>query len=268
MATFLSTFTISAYLVSGVWITVLFMHQSIGTQRSPWLPLLPALLATISHSILLSIWSFDAQQIDLGFFNVLSLVSWVAATMVLLFNIKKPAMSLGIIIFPFSALSVLLHSIGLDKGHMMNVDVEVKTHILLSILAFSLLVIASVQAVLFAMQEKQLRNHHANGFIRRLPPMETMETFLFQLIRWGFIALTLSIFNGLLFLEDMFQQHMVHKSILSVVAWFVFATLLWGRRQFGWRGRVAIRWTLAGFITLLLAYFGSKMVLELILPSA
>jgi ABC-type uncharacterized transport system permease subunit len=213
----------------------------------------------------LSVGSFDAQQIDLSFFNVLSLVSWVAVIIVLLFNIKKPALSLGIIIFPFSALAVLLQAIGLDHGHMMYVGIEVKTHILLSILAFSLLVVASVQAVLFAIQERHLRNHHAGGFVRRLPPMETMESFLFQLIRWGFIALTLAIFNGLLFLEDMFQQHMVHKSILSIVAWFVFAILLWGRRQFGWRGRIAIRWTLAGFITLLLAYFGSKLVLELIL---
>ena len=71
--------------------------------------------------------------------------------------------------------------------------------------------------------------------------------------------------GGVLFLEDIFAQHLVHKTVLSLTAWLVFAVLLWGRFQFGWRGRTAIRWTLSGFAVLLLAYFGSKFVLELVL---
>jgi len=69
----------------------------------------------------------------------------------------------------------------------------------------------------------------------------------------------------LLTLQDMFAQHLVHKTILSISAWLVFVTLIWGRWRYGWRGRMAIRWTLSGLFTLLLAYFGSKLVLELIL---
>ena len=81
----------------------------------------------------------------------------------------------------------------------------------------------------------------------------------------GFILLTLSLLTGAIFLENIFAQHLVHKTSLSLLAWIVFAILLWGRWRSGWRGRRAIRWTLGGFSVLVLAYIGSKLVLELVL---
>jgi len=92
-----------------------------------------------------------------------------------------------------------------------------------------------------------------------------METLLFQMIGIGFILLSLSLLSGIFFLQDILAQHLVHKTFLSISAWVVFAILLWGHWRYGWRGKVAIRWTISGFVVLMLAYFGSKMVLELIL---
>jgi ABC-type uncharacterized transport system permease subunit len=92
-----------------------------------------------------------------------------------------------------------------------------------------------------------------------------MESLLFEMIALGFALLTLALGTGFMFLEDMFAQHLAHKTLLSVLAWSVFGVLLWGRFRFGWRGRTALRWTLVGFVVLMLAYFGSKFVLELIL---
>ena len=92
-----------------------------------------------------------------------------------------------------------------------------------------------------------------------------MERLLFRMIAVGFILLSVSLLSGLVFLEDIFAQHLIHKTVLSIAAWGVFALLLWGRWRLGWRGRIAIRWTLAGFAVLMLAYFGSKFVLELVL---
>jgi len=137
--------------------------------------------------------------------------------------------------------------------------------IVLSIMAYSLFAIAAVQAILLAIQDHQLRNRRPGGIIRALPPLQTMEDLLMQLILAGFILLTLALLSGFFFLEDIFAQHLVHKTVLSIAAWLVFATLLWGRWKFGWRGRTAIRWTLGGYIALMLAYFGSKLVLELLL---
>ena len=101
--------------------------------------------------------------------------------------------------------------------------------------------------------------------MRALPPLAIMERMLFQLIAVGFVLLTLSLLSGFVYLENMFAQHLVHKTILSILAWAVFGVLLLGRRLYGWRGKVAVRWTLSGIALLLLAYFGSKLVLELIL---
>ena len=81
----------------------------------------------------------------------------------------------------------------------------------------------------------------------------------------GFAVLTLALFSGFIFVRDLFAQHLIHKTVLSCLAWIVFAILLFGRWRFGWRGRVARTWTLSGFALLGLAYFGSKIVLETIL---
>ncbi len=132
-------------------------------------------------------------------------------------------------------------------------------------LAYSLLSIAAIQSIVLALQDRRLRHKHPGGLTGALPPLQVMESLLFQMIGLGFIFLSLSLLSGIVYLEDIFAQHLVHKTVLSIVAWAVFGVLLWGRWHSGWRGRTAIRWTLGGFVLLLLAYFGSKLVLELIL---
>jgi ABC-type uncharacterized transport system permease subunit len=92
-----------------------------------------------------------------------------------------------------------------------------------------------------------------------------LEDLLFKLITAGFVLLTVSLGSGMVFIDDIFAQHLVHKTLLSILAWLVFAILLWGRWRYGWRGSVAVRLTLVGIVLLLLSYFGSKFVLENIL---
>ena len=92
-----------------------------------------------------------------------------------------------------------------------------------------------------------------------------MEVLLFQTIGFGFIFLSTALLSGFFFVEDLFAQQLVHKTVLSIIGWFILAVLLFGRFKFGWRGRIAIRWTLAAFVFIMLAYFGSKLVLEFII---
>ncbi|MEQ1638294.1 MAG: cytochrome c biogenesis protein CcsA, partial [Methylococcales bacterium] len=95
--------------------------------------------------------------------------------------------------------------------------------------------------------------------------LQTMESLLFQMIGTGMVFLSVSLISGFIFIENLFAQHLVHKTVLSILAWIIFTGLLFGRLRYGWRGKTAVKWTLSGFILLLLAYFGSKLVLELIL---
>jgi ABC-type uncharacterized transport system permease subunit len=92
-----------------------------------------------------------------------------------------------------------------------------------------------------------------------------MESFLFVCLGFGFACLSVSLISGFFYLEDIFAQQLVHKTVLSIVAWFILGILMFGRIKFGWRGRKAIRWTLSAFAFLMLAFFGTKLVIEFIL---
>ena len=223
-------------------------------------------LALMLHGFALSQVMLNEQGINIGFFNAISFVAWCVVLIYLIASLFRPIANLGIAILPIAGITVLL-DMGFSSTHLLPTDTApgIKAHILFSIMAYSLLSIAALQALVLSIQDRHLHGHHPGGFIRNLPPLETMEKLLFQMISIGFILLSVSLISGAFFLKDIFAQHLVHKTVLSMFAWVVFGILLWGRIMFGWRGRVAIRWTLTGFIVLLLAYFGSKLVLELIL---
>jgi len=222
--------------------------------------------AVLLHAFELQESLFTSHGLNLGFFNAFSLFSWLIALLVLVTSLSRPIENLGIMVFPMAAVSIAMEML-FPSQHLLleKAPPGLQAHILISVLAYSLLSIAAVQAILLWVQDRQLRSKRPGGFIRALPPLQTMETLLFQMIGAGFILQSLSLISGALFLENMFAQHLAHKTVLSIIAWAVFAVLLWGRWHFGWRGRTAIRWTLSGAVALMLAYFGSKLVLELVL---
>lgn len=224
------------------------------------------LVAVGLHAVTLYQNLFVPEGLNLGFFNAISLITWLIALLILLASFSNPVENLGVFLLPVTALAILCDMVFSTPHTLMTAQaMELKLHIFMSVLAYSLLSIAAVHAVLLAVQDRHLRTKRPGGFIRALPPLQTMESLLFQMIALGLVLLSLSLISGTIYIEDMFAQHIVHKTILSIVAWVVFATLLWGRWRFGWRGSIAIRWTLSGFFVLLLAYIGSKWVLEVIL---
>ncbi|MDZ7736378.1 MAG: cytochrome c biogenesis protein CcsA [Gammaproteobacteria bacterium] len=223
-------------------------------------------IALLLHGLVLYQFIHTGSGLNLGFFNALSLVAWMIVLFVLVGAINNPLENLTIILYPVAAISLLLQVLVPSSRIMPSATpAGLEAHILLSICAYSLLGVAALQALVLAVQERQLRHKHPGTIMRALPPLAVMENLLFQLITIGFFLLSLSLATGFMFLHDPFAQHLLHKTVLSILAWLTFAILLWGRWAKGWRGLVAIRWTLAGFIFLMLAYFGSKLVLELVL---
>jgi ABC-type uncharacterized transport system permease subunit len=224
-------------------------------------------LAVSLHGLALVHLSMGQEGLNFSFLSALASVSWVIVAIVLVTAFFKPVDKLGIMVFPLAALILLLKLGITEETHLIrNHAWPMTLHIIVSMLAYCFLNIAAIQAILLAFQDWRLRTHHSNAFlVRSLPPLQTMESLLFQLLTTGFLLLSISLASGFIFLENMFAQHLAHKTILSIVAWLVFAIVLLGRLWYGWRGQMAIRWTLGGFFTLMLAYFGSKMVLEWIL---
>jgi ABC-type uncharacterized transport system permease subunit len=223
------------------------------------------LAAVVLHTLALHQLLFVPGGLDLGFFQVVALVGWQVAVVTLVAAWRYPVASLSVVILPVVAIATLLPIWFESSSVLSELGWRLEVHILLSLLAYSLLAVAAVQVLVVVAQERHLRDRRPGGWIRALPPLEAMESLLFRLIAAGFVLLGLALFTGLLFVDDLLAQHLVHKTVLSVVAWASFGVLLWGRWRRGWRGRVALRWTLAAFATLALAYFGSKLVLELIL---
>jgi ABC-type uncharacterized transport system permease subunit len=142
-----------------------------------------------------------------------------------------------------------------------------RLHVLISLLAYSLLTIASLQALMMAVLERRLRGGSLPLYLRSVPPLLAMEQLLFRIIAAGFLLLTLTLGSGMMFAEELFGRPLqfTHKVVFGIAAWCIFAALLAGRQLAGWRGRTALRWTLAGFLVLVLAYVGSKFVLEVVL---
>ncbi len=206
------------------------------------------------------------EGIHLGLVSVASLTALLVLVMVAVAGIARPVHSLFVLLFPLSAL-ILLMSLFPQRGPPTFVGVSdaLALHVLVSITAFSILLMAALQSILVGMAERYIRTKSHILMLRILPPLETMEHLLFVMLWVGFTGLTIAIASGFIQLDDMFAQRVAHHTILSSAAWVVYVILLVGRSLFGWRGGAAARWTLVAFALLLLGYFGSKFVLEIVL---
>lgn len=224
-----------------------------------------ALVALCLHGFSVYPLIDTANGFDFGFFRVSSLIFWVICITVLASSIKLPV---GILLPPLFAMTTIsiLCSLFVDSPYTPHaLSYPVALHILLSILAYSILTIATMQALALALQDHLLKSRKLQTATGFLPPLQTMESLLFEMLMAGTVLLALSIASGLLFIEHILQQHLAHKLFFSLAAFGVYCVLLWGRHKHGWRGKKAIRWTLGGFVSLMLAYFGTKLVLELLL---
>lgn len=172
----------------------------------------------------------------------------------------------GLIALPLATLMLLAEWAFDAPGNILkDVTPGIGVHVVSSVMAFGFLALAGVYAVFVAVIDHFLRQHQLNRFVRALPALDVLESLLFTLVKLGFLLLTVSLTTGFLFINDLFAQHLAHKTVLSILAWVVFGVLLWGRRFRGWRGRTAVRMTIGGVLLLMLAYFGSKLVLEVLL---
>ena len=212
---------------------------------------------------------FPGDGVDLGFFKVAALIALVINFACVTSLTRRPLQNLLIVLFPLSALTVLVATFAPDTTPLLrHLSGGMILHISSSILAYAVLTLAAIQASVLALQDHQLKNRHTRGIIQILPPLQLMEAMLFELLWIGVALLTIAIVSGVVFIEDIFTQSLVHKTSLTIAAWLLFSTLLWGHYQLGWRSKTAVRFTLVGFGLLMMAFFGSKLVLELILHRA
>lgn len=223
--------------------------------------------ALLLHSCAVVTQVVHADVLRIGAAEAWSLVALQTALVLWIVSLRQQLAALGVVVYPIAGLSAVCGAlITVPTGNDIPLsDWPVGLHILLSLASAGFLTLASIQAVGLAFLHNVLHERGNFAAAQHLPPMETLERLLFQMIFAGFSLLTLTLLSGLLFIHNLFAQHLAQKTVLSICAWCIFAVLLWGRQQYGWRGKTAVRWALTGYATLVLAYFGSKLLVEQIL---
>lgn len=220
------------------------------------------------HGLLLSRAIFGDAGLHLGLGNAISAILWLTVLIYWCGNFFYKLDGLQALVMPAAAVAALLPAAFPAPRPLPNTEFAAfQFHLLISLLSYSLFTIASLHVLLMALVERRLHGGVLPQLVERLPPLLEMETLLFRIIWAGFILLTLTLASGIVFSEELFgtPAQLNHKTVFGVLSWLIFAALLAGRHFYGWRGRTAVRWTLAGFLALVLAYIGSRFVLEVIL---
>lgn len=226
------------------------------------------LLALGVHAAVLFGTMLAGNTLRIGVGDAISAILWLTVLIYWLGGLFYRLESLQALIMPVAAAAAFLPALFPAARPLPNTELlAFKLHLLISMLAYSLFTIASLHVLLMAMLERHLHRGTLPAGLQKLPPLLTMETLLFRIIWAGFIMLSLTLTSGVVFSEELFGKaaQFNHKTIFGIVSWFVFGALLFGRHFHGWRGRVAVRWTLTGFLMLVLAYLGSKFVIEVLL---
>jgi len=246
----------------------LLQWLKLSQQRSLSTPVMIAfgLAATGLHAA--GLFSYGGLDVALqpGVYRAISLILCLLNLALVSSLAWRPLHNLLVIVFPIGAVGALVGAFAPGGStQVQHLDAGLFAHITVSVLAYAILTLAAFQAAALAIQDRQLRQRKTMGIVRLLPPLQLMETMLFELIWLGVLLLSTSIISGAIFVDDLFAQSMVHKTVFTMVSWLLFATLLWGRYQLGWRSQTAVRFTLSGCAALMLGYLGSKVVLEMIL---
>lgn len=229
------------------------------------------LVALLAHGYVLREAIFPGSEMRFGFGVAVSLMVWLAICFYWVETLYTRLDGLHAAAMPAGALASLVPLIFPGEHVLINAaSPAFRAHFVVAMLAYSLFTLAALHAMLMSIAGRQLHNARFSRLLAGLPPLLTMEALLFRLIGIAFVLLTLTLASGVLFSETLFGQpfRVDHKTVFAFVSWLLFGVLLLGRWRWGWRGRVALRWTLAGFIALVLAYLGSRFVIEVVLERA
>lgn len=248
------------YAVAG-WV----MLRSVSRPRLDALAGALTLLAILAHTAAIVHLMRTVGPFSIGLLEAISMLAWTLAVVAAFTAIERQNRALAAILLALAAGGACLTRPGRTFAEESATGWELTAHILLSMGAAALLFAAAVTGILVLFLHRRLRSRRIADLPSVLPPLDALETVMFRLIGGGFVLLSLALLTGFIFVTNLFAQHLVHKTVLAVVAWVLFGVLLFGRVRFGWRGRSAVSWTVSGFVFLALSYFGSKFVLEYLL---
>lgn len=220
------------------------------------------------HAVNLGDAIFIGNAMHFSFALALSLMFWLAVLIYWLESFRARMDGLQPLVLPLAAIAALLPLIFPQARIITHPGASVfQLHFIAAMLSYSLFTLAALHAVLMSLTETALKRLALSPRLASLPPLLAMENLLFRMLTVAFALLTLTLGSGILFAEIMLRQPLVpnHKIVFAFLSWLIFAVLLGGRHWLGWRGKRALYWILAGFFVLLLAYVGSRFIVDVLL---
>lgn len=265
---FIALMVALALYVGVFWHLLLYLWKKQPPRYTVSLSLLS--IGAALHAFILIPNLLTPTGIDFNLFNILSLTCWLMLTITLVFSTYRPVLALNIFAIPIATFGLVVGALWrVPYQPLSQMGNGLEWHIVLSLAAYCVLFMAATQAVLLHVQNRELKHKSLNRiWVSVLPPLQTMESLLFDLLLLGFVLLTVALFLGVVSVDNLMAQHLVHKTFFSFLSWLIFGVLLFGRWHMGWRGKRAIKFTLWGFGLLLIGFVGSKVVLELLMGIA
>lgn len=225
------------------------------------------IIGMLAHAVLLYPHVVTLYGLNFNLFNIISLISLFFLFFYVIFSLYRPIVSLGILAAPTALIGMIIGYIGRAPYRpIMAISVGLEAHILLSLAAYCVLLMAAVQALFLRLQIRELKHQSIHRFwVNKLPSLQSMESLLFDMLLVGFVLLSIALGIGFVYVEDLMAQHLAHKTVFSVLSWLLFGALLLGNWRAGWRGKRAANMTIYAFILLAIGFVGSKFVLEMLL---
>jgi ABC-type uncharacterized transport system permease subunit len=261
---------VAAAYLAAAWLewTLLAKPANAAPQRwtaaTSWLPA----IAVTGHLLIVARALLLVDEPDLSLVNALSMVGGLAALFAWVGSLSHALPGATVVTFPVAAIALVL-SATFSNPHPFPLGEAplARAHVAIALVAYALLIVAALQASVLLGLEKRLHRGLPEPRAASMPPLLMLERFLFRIVSAGFVLLTFTLASGILFSEELFGKPLTftHKTVFSVLSWLAYAALLLGRYRFGWRGRTALNWILISSVLLVLAYIGSKFVLEVIL---
>lgn len=225
-------------------------------------------VALVLHGAGLYAALFVTGSLRFSFSLAVSLMLWLAVLIYWLESFRSRMDGMQPMVLPLAALSAFLPVLFSQSHEIAHAQaLGFKVHFLTAMLAYSLFTLSALHALFMGFIEHRLHRKTISRHQATLPSILSMEALLFHMIGIAFVLLTSTLISGLAFSEQIFGKAFVvdHKTVFAFASWIIFAALLFGRYRYGWRGRIALRWTLTGFLLLFLAYIGSRFVVEVLL---
>ena len=221
----------------------------------------------LAHAALLYPHVVTLYGLNFNLFNTISLISLFFLFFYVIFSLYRPIVSLGILAAPTALIGMIIGYIGRAPYHpITDISVGLEAHILLSLAAYCVLLMAALQALFLRLQIRELKHQSIHRFwVNKLPSLQSMESLLFDMLLVGFVLLSIALGIGFVYVEDLMVQHLAHKTVFSMLSWLLFGALLLGNWRAGWRGKRAANMTIYAFILLAIGFVGSKFVLEMLL---